>query len=132
MSETSTGQKRRAKPLGKRQLAGMRAELEGEQQRLGVQISRLERDFADESWKDRRSDDEVESGSVTSERERVMSLAQHARTQLEQVEAALERMDAGTFGVCVRCGRRIASERLAARPQSVLCLDCQRAAERLR
>jgi RNA polymerase-binding transcription factor DksA len=45
---------------------------------------------------------------------------------LAQVEDALARLDAGTFGMCTRCGNPIAPERLEAIPWAPLCIDCQR------
>jgi RNA polymerase-binding transcription factor DksA len=37
-------------------------------------------------------------------------------------------MDAGTYGICERCGRRISLERLEALPWAVRCIDCQQRA----
>lgn len=48
---------------------------------------------------------------------------------LARTERALAKLDAGTYGVCDRCGEPIAPARLAAMPDSVLCLQCA-AAER--
>ena len=49
--------------------------------------------------------------------------------EAEQVEAARRARETGTYGVCQRCGRQIPPERLAARPEATLCLDCQRLAD---
>jgi DnaK suppressor protein len=127
MSETrpSKGAK-----LGKRKLAALRAELDQDRQALLAQIARLEAEFAEESQTRPSSDDEVDTGSATSERERTMSLTRHARGQLALTDEALERMDAGTYGVCVSCGEHIDPDRLEARPQSVQCMPCQRNTER--
>jgi DnaK suppressor protein len=116
----------------KKMLPTLRRQLEDEREQLLDQAEQLEADFRDESWKERRSDDEAEIGSAISERERAMSLAQHARTQLARIEEALARMDAGTYGACVECGELIERARLEARPQSLMCLECQRARERVR
>jgi RNA polymerase-binding protein DksA len=45
---------------------------------------------------------------------------------LEQVEAALERMEGGTFGTCENCHRSIDRERLEAIPYAALCIECAR------
>jgi DnaK suppressor protein len=105
-------------------LAGLRAELEADRVALGEQIRRLDEEFAEESSTRPTSDDEVDTGSATSERERTMSLARHARSSLVQIDAAIERMDAGTYGLCTSCGQAIPAARLEARPQSVLCVPC--------
>lgn len=43
-----------------------------------------------------------------------------------QVEAAMRARDRGSYGICQRCGRKIPPERLQARPEATLCVDCQR------
>ena len=120
------------KPPGKRLVAQLRKQLESDLVDLEGQASRLEADAADESWKEPRSDDDAETGTATFERERTMSLARNARQTIVQIERALARMDAGTYGLCINCGEPIAVERLEAIPQAVDCLDCRRKAERFR
>lgn len=63
---------------------------------------------------------------------RDVDVAEVARrsTALAEVEAALQRVADGTFGVCLRCGEAIDSMRLQAAPHSSSCLQCQAAAER--
>ena len=46
------------------------------------------------------------------------------------MEAALERLDNGTYGTCEVCGELIAIERLEALPETRMCLECRREAER--
>ena len=62
------------------------------------------------------------------EQQRDLALRDRERAQLRQVEDALERLDAGTFGACRSCGRPIGAERLEAIPWAALCIDCARAA----
>jgi DnaK suppressor protein len=64
------------------------------------------------------------------EQQRDLALRDRAIQQLELVDAALGRIDAGTFGRCTRCGKPIAAERLEALPWAAWCIDCQRAAGR--
>jgi DnaK suppressor protein len=64
----------------------------------------------------------------TEERSRVMSLVRALRSNLRDVDRALAKMDAGTYGTCERCGNAIARERLEALPWAVLCI--QHAGER--
>lgn len=49
-----------------------------------------------------------------------------AESSLDQLDAALARVAAGTYGVCVECGRRITQDRLDARPAADTCIDCAR------
>ncbi len=62
--------------------------------------------------------------------QRDLALRDRASRQLEAVDAALARLDAGTFGVCRSCARPIPEERLEARPWAPLCIDCQRLEDR--
>ncbi|WP_243076568.1 TraR/DksA C4-type zinc finger protein [Microbacterium sp. SS28] len=47
------------------------------------------------------------------------------RKVVEQITAALNRLDAGTYGGCTRCGRQITPARLEALPHAAACIDCQ-------
>ena len=60
------------------------------------------------------------------EQQRDLALRDHNQQQLATVEAAIARLDAGTYGICVRCGEPIAPERLEALPWAAHCIDCQR------
>lgn len=64
--------------------------------------------------------------------QRDLALRDRTDHQLELVDEALARLDAGTFGACVRCGRPIAVDRLEALPWAPRCIDCQRIADRER
>ena len=57
-------------------------------------------------------------------------LAQNEEQLLEDVEAALERIEAGAYGNCEFCGREISKERLDAIPQAAACIACARGHER--
>jgi RNA polymerase-binding protein DksA len=74
------------------------------------------------------ADDEhdPEGATIAFERQQVAALLDQARRRLADVEAALARRDAGSYGVCENCGRPIAPERLAARPSARTCIDCAR------
>jgi DnaK suppressor protein len=64
------------------------------------------------------------------EQQRDLALRERAEHQLGLVEAALERIEAGRFGICQNCRRPIPTERLEALPWAALCIDCQRAESR--
>jgi DnaK suppressor protein len=63
-------------------------------------------------------------------RERNIALRHNAEDLLAQVEMALHRLSEGAYGVCSRCGREIATERLEALPSATLCITCQADVER--
>jgi len=58
------------------------------------------------------------------------SLEENAGLIVREIDAALERIDAGTYGVCAGCGQPIPEERLAAVPYAVRCVPCKREDER--
>jgi len=60
--------------------------------------------------------------------QRDLALRDRAEAHLVLVDEALARFEAGTFGLCVRCGRPIAIDRLDALPWAARCIDCQRLA----
>lgn len=64
------------------------------------------------------------------EQQRDLALRDRSTQQLELVEAALERLDAGTYGTCLRCGRPIAPGRLEALPWAAYCIECQAIVDR--
>jgi RNA polymerase-binding protein DksA len=70
------------------------------------------------------------AASQVFEQQRDLALRERNQQHLAQVEAALARLDAGTFGTCTSCGRPIAEGRLEAIPWAALCIDCQRKAGR--
>lgn len=131
MPEQTRSGRRRGAPT-KRLQATLRKQLEAERVELLGQAESLEADFTDQSWREPRSGEDAEGGSATFERERMMSLARAARDQVDQIDHALARMDAGTYGFCVGCDNPIPTARLEARPQAADCLDCRRTAERTR
>ncbi len=68
-------------------------------------------------------------GSDTFEREKDESIIESVRASLDDIDAALARVDEGTYGQCVRCGATIPDERLEAVPATRYCLQHQSEAE---
>jgi DnaK suppressor protein len=65
------------------------------------------------------------AASQVFEQQRDLALRDRAEAQLALVDAALARLDGGTYGTCVRCGKPIAPDRLAALPWAAHCIACQ-------
>src|SRR5258705_13587631 len=76
-----------------------------------------------EASRSSNADDEhdPEGATIAFERAQVAALLDLARRRLAEFDAALERLDAGTYGRCERCGQPIPAERLAARPDARTC-----------
>jgi RNA polymerase-binding transcription factor DksA len=65
-----------------------------------------------------------EGPTLSSEWSRIRGLLQEADAQLAETDAALARVDAGSYGLCENCGRPIPEARLEARPAARLCVPC--------
>jgi RNA polymerase-binding protein DksA len=68
--------------------------------------------------------------TVTVDREIDYTLEENEERLLAAIDAALKRIDEGTFGICQSCGRPIDPERLKALPYTTQCIDCKRREER--
>jgi len=100
----------------------VRQELQTELARLETQ---LERQHAEADTVPGRGEQSTEQASQTLEQERSLALTQNLRTMIEQVQAALRRLENGTYGVCEGCGQAISPERLQALPFATQCVRCK-------
>ena len=66
-----------------------------------------------------------EGDTLNVERERDLALSAQARAAVDEIDRALAKMDAGTYGVCERCGQPIPKARLKALPYAALCVACK-------
>ena len=71
----------------------------------------------------------ADTASATLGREIDYTLGDNAEQVISEIDAALGRIEDGTYGVCASCGREIPRERLEANPRASLCIDCKRKAE---
>lgn len=71
--------------------------------------------------------DDIERRLRASERELAMSGLERDSRKLEEVRAALCRIDRGAYGICMECDEPISPKRLAAVPAAALCIRCQEA-----
>jgi DnaK suppressor protein len=71
----------------------------------------------------------ADMAAPTLDREIDYALGENSEQVLGEIDAALKRLDDGTFGTCTVCGKEIGQERLEARPWSSLCIDDARNAE---
>ncbi|WP_427892889.1 TraR/DksA family transcriptional regulator [Kribbella sp. GL6] len=109
--------------------------MDGARELLGAERLRVLRRLADltgdfdevvAASRDANADDEhdPEGATIAFERSQVAALVEQAQRQLTEIDAALDRVADGTYGVCERCGRPIAPARLEARPTARTCFDC--------
>lgn len=91
------------------------------QQELTQRLGKIEQDLNGL----RRPDSEEQA--VEAENDEVLEGLGHAgQDELKAIEAAMVRIDKGTYGVCVSCGQPIAAERLALLPATPFCQECAR------
>jgi RNA polymerase-binding protein DksA len=72
----------------------------------------------------------ADDGSNVTEAERLVTISEDFQHLIGQIDAALERMEEGTYGTCLRCGNPIGEERLEAFPYVAYCIQCQAILER--
>jgi len=77
------------------------------------------------------SADELDRIQHAQERDYAMGALDRDSLRSREITAALERIDDGTFGICLNCEEEIAPKRLAAVPWTALCIVCQEVAERI-
>ena len=71
----------------------------------------------------------ADSGQATAEKARILSIAEGLLQTKREIDAALKRVEDGSFGRCESCGEAIPPERLEARPFARLCMKCARRAQ---
>jgi RNA polymerase-binding transcription factor len=99
-----------------------------ERERALRRVAALEGDFDGivEAAGSGGTDDEhdPEGATLAFERQHAAALLGEARERIAEIDAALSRWEAGSYGVCVRCGQPIGDDRLAARPAAPTCIRC--------
>jgi DnaK suppressor protein len=66
-----------------------------------------------------------EGATMNVERERDLALSAQNRAAVEEIDRALAKLDAGTYGLCEQCGQPIPKPRLKALPYAALCVSCK-------
>ena len=69
--------------------------------------------------------DEADMAATAQAKERSMWLANDQKQRLAQIDQALARIAAGTYGICDNCGQPIAQERMQVVPHATFCIQCQ-------
>jgi DnaK suppressor protein len=101
--------------------APFRAELESQRDRLLAQLDECGQTIDISNWDSR---DPADAGNTALAREQTDAIAARARQRLFDVLDAIVRIDRGTFGACVGCGKQIPKARLEAIPSARHCVPC--------
>jgi len=116
-------------------LSGFRRLLESEKDRLSQAFNTIKQRTFSSSQRESIAEDSAydqhpaDIGTETFEREKDLGLKDNLETNLSRVRGALERIERGTYGSCLRCGVPIPVERLKAVPETELCVECQKEEE---
>lgn len=121
--------------LTKKEIDELRDRLEQERAELEEQLTTIEdSSFAatqsDLSGDVGLDDESADAGTATFEREKDLSIEQNVRDLLQKIERALHKIDAGTYGICERCGKPIEKARIKALPYVDLCIKDAQARSR--
>lgn len=120
-----------ARQLAKSTVDKFKKRLLEEKGRLEMLIREYQQELEEarmtESSADRSSDPgNAEAGSMKFEYEKELSIEQNTIDLLGKVDHALERVDAGKYGICESCHKDIPVARLDVLPYVTLCVDCAR------
>ena len=102
-------------------LVARAAELDALLARLDADDAAVRADRADATADDEH---DPEGSTLSGEWQRIEALRRSTIAERAEVDAALARVDAGTYGVCANCGRDVPPGRLEARPFATMCVDC--------
>jgi DnaK suppressor protein len=103
--------------------------LEDRRRELMNEVQGKIRDARSDNAKERDVLDQGESSEVDIQEDIEFALIQMKAETLNKIDAALRRLDEGTYGDCFECGDEIAEARLRALPFAVRCKDCEEARE---
>jgi DnaK suppressor protein len=103
--------------------------LEDRRRELMTAVQGKIRDARADSGKERDVLDQGESSEVDIQEDIEFALIQMKSETLNKIDAALRRLDEGTYGDCFECGEEISNARLRALPFAVRCKDCEEARE---
>lgn len=126
----------RGKPLGRREVSELKRMLEQERDRLMAELEAMEEhtpEVEEQVGMDiggGYDEDLADVASSTFEREKSVALESSVQHTLTQVEEALQRIDDGTYGRCLRCGNPIDFARLKVLPYATLCIRCKELEEK--
>ena len=118
-------------------LAYWKGRLEEDRARLEGELNEMEREVAESAdpldpTRGGVGNHFADDATEMEQQETALSLRRNAERLLGQVNHALERVAAGTYGHCERCGKVIPVERLEARPYATLCVEDQAREEQVR
>lgn len=112
-------------PLNKKEVEFFRDLLNQRMQELRSEAGKTVEDMDE----DENFPDPSDRASMESNRNSILRIRDRERKLIFKIQEALQRLEAGEFGICEECGEKIGIERLKARPVTTLCIDCKASQE---
>jgi len=125
-----------AKVYGKKELDKYKDLLQEVRKKFAGDLKHLEGDTLNTSQRDAAGDlsgyslHMADQATDNFDREFTLGLASNEQQSLNMVDAALRRIDDGTYGACESCSKAIPQKRLNAVPHACLCIKCQEIEEK--
>ena len=115
---------------GKQDVESIRSGLIERKRRLAATMGKLSGDAIQNNPRELGESSSVpqhlaDLGTETFEQDRDLELAERASAEITEIDLALERLKAGTYGICEACDQTIPPERLSALPHASLCTACK-------
>jgi YteA family regulatory protein len=113
----------------KEQIITLKSKLLNHKEQLQNRISQDQDDWLDTGQSDSVGElsaydnHPADMGTELIERERNMAIDDHAGSEMEKIDSALQAVEEGTYGICKTCGKEIPFERLEAVPSTLYCVD---------
>ena len=124
----------RKQALSTKRVGEFRKRLLDERARLRASLERMELrgdELVDAGAEDGDFDDAAsDAATETLDRGTDMALEENLRSMVEEIDAALEKLEKGTYGICDNCGGTIKVARLERLPYATMCVECQQRMER--
>lgn len=109
-------------------MEGVRDQLEVNREETIGRLANLTSDYdaVVAASRDANADDEhdPEGATIAFERSQIGALIRQTQLHLGEIDAAVKRLETGTYGTCERCGGAIGEGRLRARPTARTCIQC--------
>ena len=123
MTSTSTASETKFLAAQRKQLLARRESYLADVARSTATALELTEDGANQDSSD--EDGFGEGDTLNVERDRLLVVASEAKERVAEIDAALARVEAGTYGVCEACHKPIAKARLEVVPEATLCVNCK-------
>ena len=120
--------------LSQKEIEELQARMAEERRQLETQLESIVEESLAATQSDMSGDvglddEPADAGTATFEREKDLSIENNVRDLLRKIDAALKRIDDGTYGICARGGHPIEKARLKALPYAELCIKDAQAAQ---